>query len=93
MKWMYHHCRDNLRDDRHRTKRCAANCEVAKSARRSVVEIQRSSDGTIKRVIAVGDQRVETAPHPGGRPRYAVRLFTGRMRAGVQVLFNCAAGL
>ncbi|VDZ98857.1 Ribosomal RNA large subunit methyl transferase N [Salmonella enterica subsp. enterica] len=91
---MYHYCCDNFDEmtDINKVLRGKLK-EVAEIRAPEVVEEQRSSDGTIKWAIAVGDQRVETVYIPEDDRANAVCLFTGRMRAGVQVLFNCAAGL
>ena len=59
MKWMYHYCSDNF-DDMTDINKVLRNKlkEVAEIRAPEVVEEQRSSDGTIKWAIAVGDQRV-----------------------------------
>ncbi len=61
MKWMYHYCCDNFDEmtDINKVLRGKLK-EVAEIRAPEVVEEQRSSDGTIKWAIAVGDQRVET---------------------------------
>lgn len=65
MKWMYHYCSDNF-DDMTDINKVLRNKlkEVAEIRAPEVVEEQRSSDGTIKWAIAVGDQRVETVYIP-----------------------------
>ena len=65
MKWMYHYCSDNF-DDMTDINKVLRNKlkEVAEILAPEVVEEQRSSDGTIKWAIAVGDQRVETVYIP-----------------------------
>ena len=59
MKWMYHYCCDNFDEmtDINKVLRGKLK-EVAEIRAPEVVEEQRSSDGTIKWAIAVGDQRV-----------------------------------
>ncbi len=58
MKWMYHYCCDNFDEmtDINKVLRGKLK-EVAEIRAPEVVEEQRSSDGTIKWAIAVGDQR------------------------------------
>jgi 23S rRNA (adenine2503-C2)-methyltransferase len=65
MKWMYHYCSDNF-DEMTDINKVLRNKlkEVAEIRAPEVVEEQRSSDGTIKWAIAVGDQRVETVYIP-----------------------------
>ncbi|EHI2974380.1 bifunctional tRNA (adenosine(37)-C2)-methyltransferase TrmG/ribosomal RNA large subunit methyltransferase RlmN [Salmonella enterica] len=65
MKWMYHYCCDNFDQmtDINKVLRGKLK-EVAEIRAPEVVEEQRSSDGTIKWAIAVGDQRVETVYIP-----------------------------
>ncbi len=65
MKWMYHYCSDNFDEmtDINKVLRGKLK-EVAEIRAPEVVEEQRSSDGTIKWAIAVGDQRVETVYIP-----------------------------
>ena len=65
MKWMYHYCSDNF-DDMTDINKVLRNKlkEDAEIRAPEVVEEQRSSDGTIKWAIAVGDQRVETVYIP-----------------------------
>ncbi len=65
MKWMYHYCCDNFDEmtDINKVLRGKLK-EVAEIRAPEVVEEQRSSDGTIKWAIAVGDQRVETVYIP-----------------------------
>lgn len=67
MKWMYHYCCDNFDEmtDINKVLRGKLK-EVAEIRAPEVVEEQRSSDGTIKWAIAVGDQRVETVYIPEG---------------------------
>ncbi len=62
---MYHYCSDNF-DDMTDINKVLRNKlkEVAEIRAPEVVEEQRSSDGTIKWAIAVGDQRVETVYIP-----------------------------
>ncbi len=65
MKWMYHYCCDNFDEmtDINKVLRGKLK-EVAEIRAPEVVEEQRSSDGTIKWAIAVGDQHVETVYIP-----------------------------
>ncbi len=65
MKWMYHYCCDNFDEmtDINKVLRGKLK-EVAEIRAPEVVEEQRSSDGTIKWAIAVGDQRIETVYIP-----------------------------
>ncbi len=65
MKWMYHYCCDDFDEmtDINKVLRGKLK-EVAEIRAPEVVEEQRSSDGTIKWAIAVGDQRVETVYIP-----------------------------
>ena len=65
MKWMYHYCSDDFDDmtDINKVLRSKLK-QVAEIRAPEVVEEQRSSDGTIKWAIAVGDQRVETVYIP-----------------------------
>lgn len=65
MKWMYHYCSDDF-DEMTDINKVLRNKlkEVAVIRAPQVVEEQRSSDGTIKWAIAVGDQRVETVYIP-----------------------------
>ena len=65
MKWMYHYCCDNFDEmtDINKVLRGKLK-ELAEIRAPEVVEEQRSSDGTIKWAIAVGDQRVETVYIP-----------------------------
>ncbi len=73
MKWMYHYCCDNFDEmtDINKVLRGKLK-EVAEIRAPEVVEEQRSSDGTIKWAIAVGDQRVETVYIPKTTvPRFA----------------------
>ena len=65
MKWMYHYCCDDFDEmtDINIVLRGKLK-EVAEIRAPEVVEEQRSSDGTIKWAIAVGDQRVETVYIP-----------------------------
>lgn len=81
---MYHYCCDNFDEmtDINKVLRGKLK-EVAEIRAPEVVEEQRSSDGTIKWAIAVGDQRVETVYIPGRRPCHALRLFAGGVCAGV----------
>lgn len=94
MKWMYHYCCDNFDEmtDINKVLRGKLK-EVAEIRAPEVVEEQRSSDGTIKWAIAVGDQRVETVYIPEDDRATLCVSSQGRVRAGVQILFNCAAGL
>ena len=65
MKWMYHYCCDNFDEMTDINKFLRGKLkEVAEIRAPEVVEEQRSSDGTIKWAIAVGDQRVETVYIP-----------------------------
>lgn len=81
---MYHYCCDNFDEmtDINKVLRGKLK-EVAEIQAPEVVEEQRSSDGTIKWAIAVGDQRVENGVYPGRRPCHALRLFAGGVCAGV----------
>lgn len=65
MKWMYHYCCDDFDEmtDINKVLRSKLK-EVAEIRALEVVEEQRSTDGTIKWAIAVGDQRVETVYIP-----------------------------
>ncbi len=65
MKWMYHYCCDDFDEmtDINKVLRSKLK-EVAEIRAPEVVEEQRSTDGTIKWAIAVGDQRVETVYIP-----------------------------
>lgn len=65
MKWMYHYCCDDFDEmtDINKVLRGKLK-EVAEIRAPEVVEEQRSTDGTIKWAIAVGDQRVETVYIP-----------------------------
>lgn len=65
MKWMYHYCSDNFDEmtDINKVLRAKLH-QVAEIRAPQVVEEQRSSDGTIKWALAVGDQRVETVYIP-----------------------------
>ncbi|STF05302.1 radical SAM protein [Escherichia coli] len=84
MKWMYHYCCDNFDEmtDINKVLRGKLK-EVAEIRAPEVVEEQRSSDGTIKWAIAVGDQRRRNGVYPGRRPCHALRLFAGGVCAGV----------
>ena len=65
MKWMYHYCCDDFDEmtDINKVLRGKLK-EVAEIRAPEVVEEQRSSDGTIKWAIAVGDQRVVNSAPP-----------------------------
>ena len=65
MKWMYHYCCDDFDEmtDINKVLRSKLK-EGAEIRAPEVVEEQRSTDGTIKWAIAVGDQRVETVYIP-----------------------------
>lgn len=65
MKWMYHYCCDDFDEmtDINKVLRSKLK-EVAEIRAPEVVEEQRSTDGTIKWAITVGDQRVETVYIP-----------------------------
>ncbi|MCL7676182.1 23S rRNA (adenine(2503)-C(2))-methyltransferase RlmN, partial [Klebsiella pneumoniae] len=65
MKWMYHYCCDDFDEmtDINKVLRSKLK-EVAEIRAPEAVEEQRSTDGTIKWAIAVGDQRVETVYIP-----------------------------
>ncbi|MDN6115797.1 MAG: 23S rRNA (adenine(2503)-C(2))-methyltransferase RlmN, partial [Enterobacterales bacterium] len=60
MKWMYHYCCDNF-DEMTDINKVLRNKlkEIAEIRAPEVAEEQRSTDGTIKWAIQVGDQRVE----------------------------------
>nr|WP_314265535.1 bifunctional tRNA (adenosine(37)-C2)-methyltransferase TrmG/ribosomal RNA large subunit methyltransferase RlmN [uncultured Moellerella sp.] len=65
MKWMYHYCYDDFDQmtDINKVLRTKLK-EVAEIRAPEVAEEQRSSDGTIKWAITVGDQQVETVYIP-----------------------------
>ncbi|PHM40589.1 bifunctional tRNA (adenosine(37)-C2)-methyltransferase TrmG/ribosomal RNA large subunit methyltransferase RlmN [Xenorhabdus szentirmaii] len=65
MKWIYHYCYDDfeLMTDINKTLRAKLQ-QVAEIKAPEVAEEQRSSDGTIKWAITVGDQQVETVYIP-----------------------------
>ncbi len=76
MKWMYHYCCDDFDEmtDINKVLRSKLK-EVAEIRAPEVVEEQRSTDGTIKWAIAVGDQRVETVYIPEEDRATPVRLL------------------
>ncbi|PHM38287.1 Ribosomal RNA large subunit methyltransferase N [Xenorhabdus innexi] len=65
MKWMYHYCYDDFEQmtDINKVLRSKLQ-QVAEIRAPEVAEEQRSSDGTIKWAITVGDQQVETVYIP-----------------------------
>ncbi|MDN6111058.1 MAG: bifunctional tRNA (adenosine(37)-C2)-methyltransferase TrmG/ribosomal RNA large subunit methyltransferase RlmN, partial [Enterobacterales bacterium] len=65
MKWMYHYCCDNF-DEMTDINKVLRNKlkEIAEIRAPEAAEEQRSTDGTIKWAIQVGDQRVETVYIP-----------------------------
>lgn len=65
MKWIYHHCYDDfdLMTDINKVLRNKLN-EVAEIRAPEIAQEQRSSDGTIKWAITVGEQQVETVYIP-----------------------------
>ncbi|SFN64201.1 bifunctional tRNA (adenosine(37)-C2)-methyltransferase TrmG/ribosomal RNA large subunit methyltransferase RlmN [Xenorhabdus japonica] len=65
MKWIYHYCYDDfeLMTDINKVLRAKLQ-QVAEIKAPEVAEEQRSSDGTIKWAITVGDQQVETVYIP-----------------------------
>jgi len=67
MKWMYHYCSDDFEEmtDINKTLRNKL-ASVAEIRAPEVAVEQRSSDGTIKWAIQVGDQQVETVYIPDG---------------------------
>ena len=65
MKWIYHYCYDDFEQMTDINKVLRAKLQEVAEIRAPVVsEEQRSSDGTIKWAIAVGDQQVETVYIP-----------------------------
>ncbi|WP_426578574.1 bifunctional tRNA (adenosine(37)-C2)-methyltransferase TrmG/ribosomal RNA large subunit methyltransferase RlmN [Xenorhabdus stockiae] len=65
MKWMYHYCYDDFEQMTDINKVLRAKLQqVAEIRAPEVAEEQRSSDGTIKWAITVGDQQVETVYIP-----------------------------
>ncbi|KLN96804.1 bifunctional tRNA (adenosine(37)-C2)-methyltransferase TrmG/ribosomal RNA large subunit methyltransferase RlmN [Moellerella wisconsensis] len=65
MKWMYHYCYDDFDQMTDINKVLRAKLkQVAEIRAPEVAEEQRSSDGTIKWAITVGDQQVETVYIP-----------------------------
>ncbi|MBD2809971.1 bifunctional tRNA (adenosine(37)-C2)-methyltransferase TrmG/ribosomal RNA large subunit methyltransferase RlmN [Xenorhabdus sp. Vera] len=65
MKWMYHYCYDDFEQMTDINKVLRAKLQqVAEIKAPEVAEEQRSSDGTIKWAITVGDQQVETVYIP-----------------------------
>ncbi|TOM56500.1 bifunctional tRNA (adenosine(37)-C2)-methyltransferase TrmG/ribosomal RNA large subunit methyltransferase RlmN, partial [Vibrio parahaemolyticus] len=65
MKWIYHYCYDDFDQMTDINKVLRAKLkEVAEIRAPEVSEEQRSSDGTIKWAIKVGDQLVETVYIP-----------------------------
>lgn len=80
MKWMYHYCCDDFDEmtDINKVLRSKLK-EVAEIRAPEVVEEQRSTDGTIKWAIAVGDQRVETVYIPE-EDRATLCVSSGRLR-------------
>ena len=67
MKWMYHYCYDDFEQMTDINKGLRAKLQrVAEIRAPEVAEEQRSTDGTIKWAIKVGDQQVETVYIPEG---------------------------
>ncbi|EKN3418076.1 bifunctional tRNA (adenosine(37)-C2)-methyltransferase TrmG/ribosomal RNA large subunit methyltransferase RlmN [Yersinia enterocolitica] len=67
MKWMYHYCFDDFEQMTDINKVLRAKLQrVAEIRAPEVAEEQRSTDGTIKWAIKVGDQQVETVYIPEG---------------------------
>ena len=67
MKWMYHYCYDDFEQMTDINKALRAKLQrVAEIRAPEVAEEQRSTDGTIKWAIKVGDQQVETVYIPEG---------------------------
>ncbi|ATM86933.1 bifunctional tRNA (adenosine(37)-C2)-methyltransferase TrmG/ribosomal RNA large subunit methyltransferase RlmN [Yersinia massiliensis] len=67
MKWMYHYCYDDFEQMTDINKVLRAKLQrVAEIRAPEVAEEQRSTDGTIKWAIKVGDQQVETVYIPEG---------------------------
>lgn len=67
MKWMYHYCYDDFEQMTDINKVLRAKLQrVAEIRAPEVSEEQRSTDGTIKWAIKVGDQQVETVYIPEG---------------------------
>ncbi len=67
MKWMYHYCYDDFEQMTDINKVLRAKLQrVAEIRAPEVAEEQRSTDGTIKWAIEVGDQQVETVYIPEG---------------------------
>ena len=67
MKWMYHYCFDDFEQMTDINKGLRAKLQrVAEIRAPEVAEEQRSTDGTIKWAIKVGDQQVETVYIPEG---------------------------
>ncbi|CDL86791.1 bifunctional tRNA (adenosine(37)-C2)-methyltransferase TrmG/ribosomal RNA large subunit methyltransferase RlmN [Xenorhabdus cabanillasii] len=65
MKWIYHYCYDDFEQMTDINKVLRAKLQqVAEISAPEVAEEQRSSDGTIKWAITVGDQQVETVYIP-----------------------------
>ncbi len=60
----------------------------------AILSEQRSADGTVKWLFDVGvGQRHRDRVHPRGRPRHAVRVLAGGLRARLQVLLDGPPGL
>jgi 23S rRNA (adenine2503-C2)-methyltransferase len=67
MKWIYHYCYDDFEQMTDINKVLRAKLQrVAEICAPEVTEEQRSTDGTIKWAIKVGDQQVETVYIPEG---------------------------
>lgn len=67
MKWMYHYCYDDFEQMTDINKGLRAKLQrVAEIRAPEVAQEQRSTDGTIKWAIKVGDQQVETVYIPEG---------------------------
>ncbi|EKN6353936.1 bifunctional tRNA (adenosine(37)-C2)-methyltransferase TrmG/ribosomal RNA large subunit methyltransferase RlmN [Yersinia enterocolitica] len=67
MKWMYHYCYDDFEQMTDINKGLRAKLQrVAEIRTPEVAQEQRSTDGTIKWAIKVGDQQVETVYIPEG---------------------------
>ena len=68
--------------------------EARSSRARQCCATRRPADGTRKWLLDVGQrQRRRNGVHPRGRPRHAVHLVAGRLRARLRVLLDRQAGL
>ena len=96
MNWLYKRGVGSLRGDDRSGQGLprAARRARARCSRREIVSVQRSADGTAQ-VAAARRCRagVRDGLHPGDRPRHAVHLLAGRLRARLLVLLDRAAGL